>query len=139
MKSILACVLFQLAVYPVQTLAGNECAKGKEPGKHFSFGTEKRLPALAKRKILGVWQYGPKLTISLDEVSGEVYLVYRTKYCSSGDTGEPLQKIDTRLFKELPGGQDRYYQIYHSGDLVIAGKDGEPDKLFKSEMLWPDH
>ena len=113
-----------------------ECDPSKEPGK--SYGSDPKLPPLSQRKILGTWVDGMNgLTTSLEDVGGKIYKVYRSKYCSSGATGEPLRKGTQGRYYRKESSSGDYYVILKTGELGVYDRDGQIDALPKHPGLYP--
>jgi len=111
------------------------CVSGKAPGK--SLHLYPKLPPVAKRKILGTWADDPGLTVSLEDVSGTVYKVYRDKYCTSGNEGEPLQRGKQDRFYRKDSRSGDYYVILPGGELGVFDNDGKIDARPAHAGLFP--
>lgn len=118
------------------TASAQSCDSSKEPGR--SIHMYPKLPPLAKRKILGTWADDTSaLTVSLEQVSGTVYKVYRSKYCSSGAEGEPLRKGKQGRYYRKDNRSGDYYVILPGGELGVYDNDGQIDARPAHEGLFP--
>jgi hypothetical protein len=103
-----------------------KCVPGSAPGKSYK-GDNVTLPPVAQRKILGTWAHYSGLTMSLEEIRGTVYQVYRDSYCSSGADGVALRNGGGGRYFRKESMTGDYYQILPRGELGVFDKDGKID------------
>jgi hypothetical protein len=115
------------AVKRVQTNA-QVCDPSKDSRMSSPYGT--KLPPMNKRRVLGSWSdSNPRLVVNLDEVAGRVYLVRRTRFCSSGEYGHPLKKGAGPTYHETISEEGEYYKIEPDGQLGSYDRKGVIEKL----------
>lgn len=111
------------------------CLPGKAPEISFKLNSVD-LPPQSKRKVLGTWLLYRGVTQSLEEVSGTVYMVFRGKYCESGQDGSVMSKSPDGKFKSVPDDHGEYYRIMADGKLALFNKTGRVGAIPQHQGLY---